>query len=822
MRLNGLPAEPIDWRNKETPSSPAAPQRNSSTTTMSSTVSKQSVSLSPKIESKLDELRALLKSYIAWQSLALMAVWCVVVFWIGGLVDYLPVQVGASETPTWVRAGLLAIMVAGPVWLLLFRLLPRLLRRLPSRSLALLFERRFPELNSALVTAVELVGQPPQDVSNQAAYDQMLNSAHAEAEQRIASVDSRELLSWTPLRVSVTAAAVLVVASVGVAVANPAWVKQWSTRLFTLSDSPWPRKARLRADGVVLAVPQFTGQLGDARITLPFVDGEVQIPMGAEALLQISADTTAQSVPEVCTIFYASENGNRGRANLRRVGSPIDSWQGFNIDGPPMNGITSSLQLDVVGLDARLRDLKLSVVAPAAVAGMKVRCEYPEYLLASLEGAARSRADVELLSYRSGLQIPEGTQVSLSGTGSCELSHVDYVLISAAGPTLRDGEEDPSSEPTIQRVRASGDRFEIPLGVMTTNQVVEIRLVDSYGLPAELIPRYVLNVLPDTVPEVESRLAGIGSAITANAVLPVRGIVTDDNGLASTFAELTLGDSATTTVPLSVEDDSLQSDLDLAQLAEEGKLQPQAGQTLGLTITASDYYDLEPTAHTGSSRPVQLNVVTKDELLVLLDRQELEQRKRMEQVYFELEQLRDVLQATKTLIEQEARKAQGIEQDNGEPTSMSPTRMASIKAQQSVLQSDKSQQDLTTLSAQIENLRQQLVNNRVDSVDRQDRLLDKVRQPLDDLLETDYAQLQTVLQTLLKETSKGGGNAEVDQSLRLIAKVLSRLAEIRDNMLDMESFNEIIDLVRGLVDEQDSLLEETQAEQRKRILDLLK
>lgn len=770
--------------------------------------------LSPKIESKLNQLRGLLRTYVLRQSAAMVAIWCLVVFWVGGLVDYLPVQIGASETPRWMRAGLLAIMALGICWVLLFYLLPRLWRRLPSRSVALLFERRFPQLNSSLVTAVELVGAAPRDVSNVAAYDEMLAAAHEEAETELEGVDPAELLSWTPLRALVVLAACLAVLTIGIAVANPSWVGHWSGRLFTLSDTTWPRKARLRADGVVLAIPRFTGQLGTARITLPFRDGVVKIPMGAEALLQVSADTTAESTPEVCTIFYRTENGNRGRANLRRVGSPVDGWQAFTIDGPPMNGITGDLDLDVVGLDARVRDLKLSVVAPAAVAGMKVRCEYPRYLLAGLDSATSSRGDVELLKYRSGLQIPEGTRVTLVGTGSCELSAVEYVSLSAAA---REG----ASEPTIERLETATEAFEIPLGVMQENQVVEIRLVDSFGLPAELIPRYLLNVLPDTVPDVQSRLAGIGNAITPQAVLPVRGSVLDDNQLASTTAELALGEGIQTTILLDVADETLESDIDLAALAEAEKLKPQPGETLSLTITASDYYDLTDTPHSGSSRPTQLSVVTADELLVILDRQELEQRKRMEQIYFELQQLSDLLEATKTSIRQVA-DAESDAADESSSTASRNKRMPAIKAQQSLLQADKSQQELTTLSAQIENLRQQLINNRVDSVDRQQRLLEKVRVPLDDLLASDFAQLQRNLQALLSETTKGAGEVEVTQAIAELSKVLLRLGEIRDNMLDMESFNEIIDLVRGLVDEQDMLLEETQAEQRKRILDLLK
>ena len=41
-------------------------------------------------------------------------------------------------------------------------------------------------------------------------------------------------------------------------------------------------------------------------------------------------------------------------------------------------------------------------------------------------------------------------------------------------------------------------------------------------------------------------------------------------------------------------------------------------------------------------------------------------------------------------------------------------------------------------------------------------------------------------------------------------------------MLDIESFNEIIELVRGLLEEQDVLIQETEAAQKQRILDLLK
>ena len=49
-----------------------------------------------------------------------------------------------------------------------------------------------------------------------------------------------------------------------------------------------------------------------------------------------------------------------------------------------------------------------------------------------------------------------------------------------------------------------------------------------------------------------------------------------------------------------------------------------------------------------------------------------------------------------------------------------------------------------------------------------------------------------------------------------------KLEAIKSNMQDIEDFNEIIDLVRGLLDDQEKVLSETEKEQRQRILDLLR
>jgi hypothetical protein len=50
--------------------------------------------------------------------------------------------------------------------------------------------------------------------------------------------------------------------------------------------------------------------------------------------------------------------------------------------------------------------------------------------------------------------------------------------------------------------------------------------------------------------------------------------------------------------------------------------------------------------------------------------------------------------------------------------------------------------------------------------------------------------------------------------------VILQLTAILDKMLDLESYNEILDMVRELIDNQDDLIDETKKEQKRRVLDL--
>ena len=48
------------------------------------------------------------------------------------------------------------------------------------------------------------------------------------------------------------------------------------------------------------------------------------------------------------------------------------------------------------------------------------------------------------------------------------------------------------------------------------------------------------------------------------------------------------------------------------------------------------------------------------------------------------------------------------------------------------------------------------------------------------------------------------------------------MSAVLDNMLELETYNELIDLIRDLINDQEEISEKTKDERKKQVLDLLK
>ena len=269
-----------------------------------------------RVVHKLSAIAGLIRNYVIIEALLWIALWCLAIFWLGGMLDYLPVTAGASETPRAVRIGLLAVMGLGTGWILIVRLASRVFARLPEKSLALLVERKYPEFNNELVTAVELSNKAEADVSNPVAYRAMLGRVHESVGRRIEAVEPATLLNWQPIWGAGIAFGFAVVVTGIAALGMSSWMVQWSQRLFALSDKPWPRRASLNADGIQLQLPAFTGQLAAERVMIPFENGLARLPNGAAAQLQISADTKPLLCRKLAPYFIAPMMVRAGRCEF--------------------------------------------------------------------------------------------------------------------------------------------------------------------------------------------------------------------------------------------------------------------------------------------------------------------------------------------------------------------------------------------------------------------------------------------------------------------------------------------------------------------------
>ena len=127
------------------------------------------------------------------------------------------------------------------------------------------------------------------------------------------------------------------------------------------------------------------------------------------------------------------------------------------------------------------------------------------------------------------------------------------------------------------------------------------------------------------------------------------------------------------------------------------------------------------------------------------------------------------------------------------------------------------------VAASFDDIREELINNRVDSKDRESRLKEQIADPLRLIGETMFPELNQQLKDLQQKLSDPVASDEaVDLAVEQADAILLELDKVLQKMLELETFNELMNIVRSLIEDQDELIEKTKQEQKKGALDLLK
>src|SRR4051812_16051916 len=156
------------------------------------------------VQHPLDRLRGTIRRYVTLEGLAVFGLYAVLWFWVGLLFDF---GVFYAFSVDWVqelsrgfRGTLLALLLAGLAAVVVVKVVRRLLVEFRPAALALVLERRFPQvLGDRLITAVELADL---DLAEQQGYSRaMIEQTVRDAAERVGRAPVHEVFNWRRLRV---------------------------------------------------------------------------------------------------------------------------------------------------------------------------------------------------------------------------------------------------------------------------------------------------------------------------------------------------------------------------------------------------------------------------------------------------------------------------------------------------------------------------------------------------------------------------------------------------------------------------------------------
>ena len=126
------------------------------------------------------------------------------------------------------------------------------------------------------------------------------------------------------------------------------------------------------------------------------------------------------------------------------------------------------------------------------------------------------------------------------------------------------------------------------------------------------------------------------------------------------------------------------------------------------------------------------------------------------------------------------------------------------------------------LAEAFEDMHDQIENNRVDNTDLKSRLKDQIAVPLRRLGENRMPELESQLQLLQAGIAEGQTETPgLAGSIKLADQILVEMQQVLDRMLELESYNEVVALLRGIIHDQQDLNEKTKQRQDEKLKGLL-
>jgi len=805
--------------------------------------------LASNIQTLLSGLRWRIRSYVWIEGLAVALAWIGLTFWVVVAIDYGPVLVGKwlgglipmlaglPEASVPVRAAMLTLILGSSLFILFRWILRRAFVPMADHSMAVLLERRFDEFHDSLMTSVEMAERPEHAHEFNRA---MLAHTNDDALSHVGHVRLHQIFNFSPLKLS-CGAAIFFFATLAAAFFLWQDFGLAASRIYLLDAKPWPRSARVEVLGI--EVQRSIASEHDVSEMILFGSGPVKVARGSSVVLRVQADGKMR-IPDVCTIIYENEEGDRGRQNMKKIGRVSNGYQPYSFDGRPFKGILSSLSFDVVGFDHRIGPYRIDVVDNPSVVQIEILDRRLPIYLQDANSKKGSPARRDKVTWTSGMTVPRGTAFKVG-------IHANKPLDSA---TIHFPKTDRTLTIEIKKYleqagRQDANYFEFEVKPLQIDFLAEITLHDQDGVIADTPQRMFITSTPDEPPTVAVRLRGIGTAVTPEVIIPFEGKVSDDYDVAEVWAEIQAPDIEIQEHQVKVpKNGEVKSAIDFREMRDDETkgfvLTPGEQNKLVLTIKANDYFNLAEEENIGSGDRYELDIVTADQLLGILDREEAGQRRRVEQIFREMTDARDWLLRVKAdslgdddlgAEPEDKSRSEPEADDDADKARRAAERLHSLRllfSQRSLLQTRKSAQEILGVAATFRDIREQLINNRIDAEDRKTRLKEAIADPLQRIgeemfadLELQIESLETKLKKLEKDLDNKRGISEVDEAAEAAIEqaeyLLAELEKVLEHLIKFESYAELLEIVRGLIADQDEVSDETVIENEKDLLKLL-
>jgi hypothetical protein len=724
------------------------------------------------ISRKVSMLRWLVRGYVALEGLAATIIAAGVAFWLALGIDWL-----FEPSPGW-RIVMWGVAIAGIAHFVWHWLAARFFARLTDSNLALLLERSFPQIEQSLVTTLQ-AGRRGDVISPQ--QSELLAATSKTASDRLQQVRLGQVFRYSPLLWKLLASAAFIASIVAFATAKSDAYEFWLSRM-RLSNDLWPRRVQLSLVGFDSDADEHV--LNVAR------DDDFQL----EVLASLTGGHVA---PPQVEIRYELADGRRGRDSLTQIGTAVvgqDESQKYRYE---FKNLAADISFDIVGGDDRIRNLRLHVVERPQIIRTALACEFPSYLGWS----------PQTLPFSGRAEVPYGTNAICQGEANKPLRSV----------RIYDSES--QHEITGDIDGQDPRKFTFQIGSATVDQVFLVDMKDTDDVGNREPYRLMIAAVPDEVPEVSVQLRGISSAITPQATIPLVGTLDDDHGIADSWIEGTVDkrEPQRRTLAKTTHSQRESAELgrfDLAEIdpaTEQRALLLEPGERLTLAVKARDGYDLGEEPHVGTSQRFILDVVTDSQLRALLEKRELGLRQRFEALHEKMISTRDLLGRI---------DLNPPDEDNAARTS----RLERDKLRLAGIQQSVAQIGFETLGVAdgFDDIVTELANNRIATEELNQRLGHGIADPLrivaSELLPTLDDRVQQLTEAL--ESAEGADQSLADAVIQADL-VVEEMQRILSRMLELESYNELVELLRTIVDEQQQLNEETKVRRREKLRSLL-